>query len=194
MPARAIACCTAWPPSVAPWVMLNEPFQLLASGVRAVETITAAVMMILSKGGLALCGRTPVSCPCGSSVERLAFGGEPGQERRGLPELGVVVRVLREALHRLHHVEEAELVGVEHRAAAEQRKAVAGEVDHVDVARAGRDALLQDARGLVDQREHQALHDLFVRNPARRDAFLLAVLLDHLDDQRARDRVALAGL
>ena len=44
MPARAMACCTAWPPSVAPWVMLKAPFQLLASGVRAVETITALVM------------------------------------------------------------------------------------------------------------------------------------------------------
>jgi hypothetical protein len=29
---------------VAPWVMLNAPFQLLASGVRAVETMRAAVM------------------------------------------------------------------------------------------------------------------------------------------------------
>jgi hypothetical protein len=44
MPARATACCTAWPPSVAPWVMLKAPFQLLASGVRAVETMTASVM------------------------------------------------------------------------------------------------------------------------------------------------------
>jgi hypothetical protein len=41
------ACCTAWPPSVAPWVMLKAPFQLLASGVRAVETMTALVMMVL---------------------------------------------------------------------------------------------------------------------------------------------------
>src|SRR4051794_4496166 len=40
--ARAIACCSAWPPIVAPCVMLNAPFQLLASGVRAVETITAS--------------------------------------------------------------------------------------------------------------------------------------------------------
>jgi hypothetical protein len=44
MPARWMACCTAWPPSVAPWVMLKAPFQLLASGVRAVETMTADVM------------------------------------------------------------------------------------------------------------------------------------------------------
>ncbi|MCY1552086.1 hypothetical protein D9M68_884610 [compost metagenome] len=45
MPARCTACCTAWPPSVAPWVMLKAPFQLLARGVRAVETMTALVMM-----------------------------------------------------------------------------------------------------------------------------------------------------
>ena len=44
MPARSTAAFTAWPPSVAPWVMLNAPFQLLARGVRAVETMTAWVM------------------------------------------------------------------------------------------------------------------------------------------------------
>ena len=44
MPARSTAALTAWPPSVAPWVMLKAPFQLLASGVRAVETMTALVM------------------------------------------------------------------------------------------------------------------------------------------------------
>jgi hypothetical protein len=44
MPARWMACCTAWPPRVAPWVMLKAPFQLLASGVRAVETMRADVM------------------------------------------------------------------------------------------------------------------------------------------------------
>jgi hypothetical protein len=31
MPARATACWTECPPSVAPWVMLKAPFQLLAS-------------------------------------------------------------------------------------------------------------------------------------------------------------------
>src|SRR4029077_11116594 len=41
-PARSIACRSAWPPIVAPWVMLNAPRQLLQSGVRAVETITAS--------------------------------------------------------------------------------------------------------------------------------------------------------
>ena len=44
IPARCSACRTTWPPMVAPWVMLRAPFQLLASGVRAVETMTAEVM------------------------------------------------------------------------------------------------------------------------------------------------------
>ena len=44
MPARATACCTTWPPRVAPWVMLKLPRQDLASAVRAVETITASVI------------------------------------------------------------------------------------------------------------------------------------------------------
>src|SRR5437588_2054979 len=41
-PARLIAQLSAWPPIVAPWVMLNAPRQLLQSGVRAVETMTAS--------------------------------------------------------------------------------------------------------------------------------------------------------
>src|SRR6188474_154917 len=92
MPARLSACSTAWPPSVAPCVMLKEPFQLLARGVCAVETITAEVMGIsgiwcvvwnVDRGG------------SGGLVEGLAFGGQLGQQRRGLPEFGVVQRVLR---------------------------------------------------------------------------------------------------
>src|ERR1051325_9903016 len=42
--ARSIAWRSAWPPMVAPCVMLNAPFQLLHSGVRAVETMTASGM------------------------------------------------------------------------------------------------------------------------------------------------------
>ena len=59
---------------------------------------------------------------------------------------------------------------------------------------AQRDAFLEDLRAFVDQRVDQALHDLLVGDLARRDAELLAVLLDHLVDDLARDRVALAGL
>ena len=78
MPARSTAALTAWPPSVAPWVMLKPPRQLLANGVRAVETIRADVMA--SPPG---CGR----------CERAAFPGKPLEQRRGLPEGGVVVRI-----------------------------------------------------------------------------------------------------
>ena len=47
-PARCSACLTAWPPRVAPCVMLKAPFQLLVRGVRAVETMTALVIAYLS--------------------------------------------------------------------------------------------------------------------------------------------------
>src|ERR1700704_4320775 len=56
-PARSIACLAAWPPSFAPWVMLNAPRQDLASGVRAVDTITASVTRTSKKNR----GQTPVS-------------------------------------------------------------------------------------------------------------------------------------
>ena len=49
--ARSIACLTACPPIVAPWVMLSAPRQDLQSGVRAVETITASVMGLSFVGG-----------------------------------------------------------------------------------------------------------------------------------------------
>src|SRR5262249_36582138 len=43
-PARSIACRNAWPPMSAPCVRLNAPRQLLHSGVRAVDTMTASGM------------------------------------------------------------------------------------------------------------------------------------------------------
>src|SRR5688572_22826438 len=56
-PARCSACLTAWPPSVAPCVMLNAPFQLLVRGVRAVETMTALVMVDCLSDGFGSGGR-----------------------------------------------------------------------------------------------------------------------------------------
>src|SRR4051812_26731611 len=44
--ARSIAALAACPPMVAPCVMLSAPRQLLQSGVRAVDTITASVLAI----------------------------------------------------------------------------------------------------------------------------------------------------
>src|SRR3954470_18787053 len=92
IPARCTACLTAWPPKVAPCVMLKAPFQLLASGVRAVETMTALLM--------------ECSGVLWGSIEGLAFASEAGEQRRRFPELRVVARVLLEALHGLDHVEE----------------------------------------------------------------------------------------
>src|SRR5207237_7433749 len=45
--ARSSAACTTCPPIFAPCVMLSAPRQLLQSGVRAVETMTASVMETL---------------------------------------------------------------------------------------------------------------------------------------------------
>src|SRR5436190_15016335 len=66
--ARSTAAFTAWPPMVAPWVMLSAPRQLLQSGVRAVETMTASVL----------------------AIEFLSFLRELYQQRRGLPHLALV--------------------------------------------------------------------------------------------------------
>ena len=68
MPARSTAALTAWPPRVAPWVMLKAPFQLLASGVRAVETITALVM-----GGSCL-GKCRATTRCDTAADWDSIG------------------------------------------------------------------------------------------------------------------------
>src|SRR6185436_7702219 len=62
--ARSRAACTACPPILAPCVMLSAPRQLLHSGVRAVETITASVIArsLLHQVGFQ-------ECPC--VLERL---------------------------------------------------------------------------------------------------------------------------
>ena len=44
-PARLTACAITWAPSVGPVVMLKAPRWALPIGVRAVETITASVMV-----------------------------------------------------------------------------------------------------------------------------------------------------
>jgi hypothetical protein len=47
MPARATAAFTECAPKVAPYVMLNAPFQLLPKPVRAVDTMTASVTGVI---------------------------------------------------------------------------------------------------------------------------------------------------
>src|SRR5437763_2493341 len=138
--ARSIACRTTCPPSVAPWVMLNAPRHDFASPVRAVETMTA------------------------STIERPSFGGKFRQQRRRRPERSVVVGIARQLAHSARHVVEPQRVGVEHRSAAIQRKAVAGQIDEIDVGCAERNALLQNARAFIDEREDQAIDDLIIVN------------------------------
>src|SRR6478752_8256943 len=111
--ARSTAARTTWPPRVAPCVMLKAPRQLFASPVRAVETMTASVIAVLR------------------SVEGLAFGGKAREKGSGFPER--IARLLAVFLHGALDVHEAHGVGVEHRPAAEERKAVTGEVHHVDI-------------------------------------------------------------
>src|SRR6185295_18084214 len=123
--ARSRAACTTWPPILAPWVMLSAPRQLLQSGVLAVETMTA------------------------STIEFSPFLGEFDEQGRGLPDLSHVAFL--EFLDRRQHLRQAHGVGVEHRPAAVRRETVAGEVDHVDVGSAQRDALLEDVSRLGDQ-------------------------------------------
>src|SRR5215469_4665257 len=137
----------------------------------------------------------------GERREGLAFGGEALEQRRGLERrivglLGIIRETIGDML-------EANAVGPEHRAAAIDRPAIAIEPDHVDVARTGRDALLQDARTLVDHRIHHALQDLVVRDLAALAPEPGQRLVDQLLDLRIRQRraraafilvVALAGL
>ena len=89
---------------------------------------------------------------------------------------------------------ESDAAGMEHRPAALHGKPITGEIHHVDVGGALRDALFEDARAFVDQRVQQAIDDLRVGNLARRDLQRLAFLVDDLVDHRIGNRVALARL
>mmetsp|Transcript_104411 Transcript_104411/g.300528 ORF Transcript_104411/g.300528 Transcript_104411/m.300528 type:complete len:659 (+) Transcript_104411:466-2442(+) len=81
-------------------------------------------------------------------------------------------------LQALEHLREADVVlRVKHGAALRRREAVAEDVDHVDVRRPHRMALLEDAEALVDERQEHALLDLLVGDVALLDALLLPDLL-----------------
>src|SRR6185369_3910078 len=158
------AACTTWPPILAPCVMLSAPRQLLHSGVLAVETMTA------------------------SAIEFSPFLGKFDEQGRGLPDLSHVA--LAEFFDRGEHLGQAHGVGVEHRPAAVGREAVAGEVDHVDVGSAQRDAFLEDVGRLVHQRVDQPLDDFLVGNLPGLDVFLLPVVGNYLFDFGIRYRLA----
>src|SRR5688572_22045585 len=98
--ARSSAACTTCPPILAPCVWLSAPRQLLHSGVRAVETITASV------------------------IEFPSFLGELYEERCRFPLISLVA--LLKGLNGSQDLVQADAVGIEHRPAAVGREAVAG--------------------------------------------------------------------
>src|SRR5207302_8027485 len=81
-----------------------------------------------------------------------------------------------------------------HRPAAIGREAVAGEVDHVDVGGAQRDAFLEDVRALVGERVHAALDDFLIADLPRRVAHLFAIGREHLVHLGVRNRFAISRL
>src|SRR5215813_10645785 len=155
--------------------MLRAPRQDLARPVRAVETMTASLMDF------------------SRSMEGLSFGSQPRDQRGGLPEGRITVGVLGETFHGAHHVIEADRVRVEHRPPSESRKAIPGEVHHVDVGSAKSDSFFQNSCALVDQRENRPLDDLIVGNPPRSHPELLTVGRNELLNRGVRDWLALAG-
>src|SRR6185503_20127177 len=162
--ARSSAACTTWPPIFAPCVRLSAPRQLLQSGVLAVETITA------------------------SFIEFPAFLGELHEERRRLP-LRALIAFLK-GLNTLQNLIESDAIRIEHRPAAVGRKAVAGEVDHVDVRGAQRDAFFEDVGAFVHQGIDQSLHDLLVGDRSRLGADFFPVSGQNLINLGVGDRLA----
>src|SRR6266705_2683964 len=92
-------------------------------------------------------------------AEPLPLLGQALQQRRRRPGLAVTGV---EGRHVGVDLLEPDLVGVEHGPAAVARKAVAVEIGDVDVARAKRDPLLENARALVDEGPEAAREDFLV--------------------------------
>src|SRR6266403_1782323 len=115
--ARSSAACTTCPPIFAPCVMLSAPRQLLHSGVRAVETMTASVM----------------KDPPRSDVEAFSLFGEFREQRRRLPLRALVAHL--EALDGGEHL--VDVGSAQRDALLEDVRAFVGERVH-----AARDDLL----------------------------------------------------
>src|SRR4051812_46376110 len=120
MPERSTAAFTEKAASCGPGVALNSPRWDLASGVRAVETMTASRMVVLLFNRLCLCGSRRSGSPV-QALEIAAFLQQLYQQRRGLPEQRVF---LGEGLDVGQHLGQAGHVGPLHGAAAKARKAV----------------------------------------------------------------------
>src|SRR5262245_56653697 len=165
--ASSSAACTTWPPIFAPWVMLSAPRQLLQSGVRAVETMTA------------------------SAIEPPALFRQFHEQRRRIPRLPLIAFL--ETFDRIQHLVQTDGVRIEHRSAPIGREAVAGEVDHVDVGGAQGDAFLEDVRAFVDQRVDQARDDFVVADLSRGYFYFFSVLRNDFVNRRVGNGLAVSG-
>src|SRR3954469_1955500 len=220
IPARSTACFTTWPPSVAPCVMLNAPRKALPIGVRAVDTITASVMcrsLTLLSSRKPRSGypgsMLPSTRDYGSRLSRFALGRDDshhvissrslrgavvGERRAFVGKLvqqrgrlvALVAGLFRDLAQPVADFLQAYGVGPVHRPAAPCGESVAVEPDHIDVARARRDALFENARAFVDHRINQPLDDLVLRNIAALHAHAYRRIDDQLLDFRIGTRRA----
>src|SRR5581483_1129994 len=124
-----------------------------------------------------------------SAVELPALFRQSLQPWRGRPPLAVL-RV--KALHCLVHFIEPHGLGIEHRAAAKTGKAIAVDIDDVDIGCAQRDALLENLRAGVDKRVDATLDDFLVADFAPLNSSFGGCLYDQILDDRIGNRRAAA--
>src|SRR5262249_15160656 len=142
---------------------------------------------LFSEGPVARMERSEIVASCGllrpgykHLLETFALRGELRQQRRRL-----VLRITGlagEGLQSVAHVRESDGVGVVHRPATPDRKPIAVDPDHIDVAGALRDPFLENTCAFGDHREQQALDDVFCFEPMPPDAKLLRRCDDQLFD------------
>ena len=75
------------------------------------------------------------------------------------------------------HIRKPAQLGIFHRAAAPGRETIAGDVDHVDIARTVDDAFVKDCGAFVDQVDG-AVDDLLVGHPRDPVAELRTIVVD----------------
>src|SRR6266404_2742825 len=125
-------------------------------------------------------------------LKSIPGGGELFQQRRGA--VAVVAGGMREGREPVPNIPKPDAVGVMHRPAAIDREAVAVDPDHVDIAGALCDALVQNTGALIDHREQQTFDHRVLAECAARDAALRRGIDDQLLDLGIRFRGARAWL
>src|ERR1700676_66458 len=168
-----------WPVIVAPCVRLKAPRNARPMGVRAPLRMTASFAILVAHFNL---GSGREGCAAfGDLVEK--WRRPPMRAELFLPGDDLLVDVLWSGR-----------VAPPHRAATIPREAEAEDPHDVDVAGPQRDAVAEKLRALVDEREHAALDDLLVLDPAALDAEPLRLGGDEVVDPGILNRFALPVL